>query len=149
MNRRRSANATATHAALVAPCGMDCRLCRAYARDQKSCPGCRNNDGPKSKTCKTCPIKNCRKLVGQKIKFCFSCNEFPCTRLDHLDKRYRSNYGISVIENLLNIRELGIRRFVRSENHKWRCFQCGEMLCIHKPQCASCGSTWRQMNEQG
>src|SRR5271157_4705617 len=119
MNRTRSTKTMATHAALIAPCGMDCRLCRAYAREHRPCPGCRKNDGPKSNACVVCPIKNCIKLVGQELKFCFDCNEFPCTRLEHLDKRYRSKYGMSTIENLLNIKKLGIRQFVRNENEKW------------------------------
>ena len=149
MNSSGSAKSTITNVALIAPCGMNCRLCRAYARDRTPCPGCRSNDGTKSKACMTCPIKNCKNLVSQRIKFCFSCDEFPCARLEHMDKRYRSKYGMSVIDNLLNIRELGIRGFVSSENDNWRCLHCGNMLCVHKPQCPSCGSIWHQFNRQG
>jgi hypothetical protein len=142
MKERRLTMDAGTRAALIAPCGMDCRLCRAYGREHTPCPGCRNNDGLRSKACITCRIKNCKKLVEQEIKFCFSCDEFPCVRLDKLDQRYRSKYGMSMIENLLNIKKLGIRGFVRSENEKWCCRQCGRMLCVHKPQCLSCGTTW-------
>ena len=146
MKRRTTSKDIAIHAALVAPCGMDCGLCRAYSRERKPCPGCRSNDGTKSNSCRSCAIKNCRKLVGQGFTFCFSCGEFPCIRLEHLDKRYRSKYGMSMIENLSRIRESGIRRFVRNENDKWRCHQCGATLCVHKPQCRSCGSTWPRMD---
>jgi rubrerythrin len=52
-----------------------------------------------------------------------------------------------MIENLSNIKKFGIRRFVKSENEKWRCLQCGEMLCVHKPECPSCGRMWRGMNK--
>ena len=148
METSKTALGAGTRAVLIAPCGMDCRLCRAYGREHKPCPGCRNNNGPKSNACVTCRIKNCRKLIDQEIKFCFSCDEFPCMRLERLDRRYRTKYGMSMIENMLNIKKLGIRRFVRSENEKWSCRQCGEMLCVHKPHCRSCGATWskRQSN---
>jgi Protein of unknown function (DUF3795) len=142
------AHAAATYSVLIAPCGMDCRLCRAYARERKPCPGCRKSDGPKSKACVTCSIKNCGMLAGQGLRFCFGCDEFPCTRLKHLDMRYRSKYGMSMIENLLDIKSAGILEFVKNENEKWRCLQCGGILCVHKPRCPSCGETWRQINEQ-
>ena len=29
---------------LIAPCGMNCSLCRAYGRERKPCPGCRGDD---------------------------------------------------------------------------------------------------------
>jgi hypothetical protein len=147
MIRKRSIEATGTRAALIAPCGMDCRLCMAYGREKRPCPGCRNDDCGKPKTRMTCHLKNCRKFERKEIKFCFSCEEFPCAHLEHLDKRYRSKYGMSMIENLLNIKRLGIRKFVKSQNEKWRCRQCGVMLCVHKPQCLSCGRTWRGVNK--
>jgi hypothetical protein len=147
MTRRGSTRTTGTRAALIAPCGMNCRLCRAYAREQMPCPGCRSDDGVKLKTRISCRIKNCSKFERPGIKFCFSCDEFPCEPLEHLDKRYRSKYGMSMIENLSNIKKFGIRWFVRSENKKWRCLQCGEMLCVHKPQCLSCGKTWHRIDK--
>lgn len=132
-----------TSSKLISPCGLNCRLCRAFVRDKKACPGCRADDSLKSQACGTCRIKNCEKIVKGGIKYCFSCDEFPCVHLIHLDNRYRTNYGMSVIDNLKNIKEFGIRQFVRNENEKWTCQECGEVICIHKPQCLSCGHTWR------
>ena len=129
---------------LIAPCGLNCRLCRAYVRDKKACPGCRGDDSVKATTCVTCRIKICEKRVGEGRLYCFGCDEFPCERLIHLDKRYRSKYGTSVIENLIVIQEVGIEEFVKRENEKWLCPECGEMLCMHKPQCQSCGYMWNK-----
>lgn len=131
--------------ALIAPCGMNCRLCRAYARERTACPGCRGDDTLKSKTCAACRIKNCGKMAAGGIRYCFSCAEFPCARLSHMDKRYRTKYGMSVIENLMDIKKSGIRQFVRDQNEKWLCPDCGGMICVHKPQCLSCGHTWRKL----
>ncbi|HII07925.1 MAG TPA: DUF3795 domain-containing protein [Methanotrichaceae archaeon] len=143
MTSKRSANRNAIPTKLIAPCGMNCRLCLAYTRDKKPCPGCRGDDSPKPESRVGCRIKNCEKMVNAKVKYCFGCNSFPCARLRNLDKRYRTKYGMSMIDNLEKIRKLGIRQFIRSEKERWRCPKCGEMLCVHTSQCPFCQDTWR------
>ncbi len=128
-----------TRAFLIAPCGINCRVCRAYGRAKNPCPGCRADDADKPKTRVICPIKTCDKIAKGQIKYCFDCDEFPCAPLLHLDKRYRTRYGTSVIDNLQSIKKIGIRRFVKSEDEKWTCSECGGMLCMHEAQCLSCG----------
>lgn len=123
---------------LIAPCGMNCRLCRAYMRDRNACPGCRDDDSVKPKTRVTCRIKNCEKLRQGKGRYCFGCDMFPCDRLRHLDERYRTRYGMSMIDNLGTIRKFGMGAFLRKEKEKWTCPGCGQLLCVHKPQCLSC-----------
>jgi hypothetical protein len=127
---------------LIAPCGINCRLCRAYVRDKTVCPGCRGEDAFKPTSCVNCLIKTCEKSVNGKFEYCFECDEFPCKRLAQLDKRYRTQYGLSVIENLLSIKEIGILQFVEKENQKWTCPECGSMLCMHQPKCITCGTNW-------
>ncbi len=129
---------------LIAPCGINCRLCLAYGREKDACPGCRVDDPSKRKTCVQCKIKNCAKLAASKAGYCFDCDEFPCERVKHLDKRYRTKYGTSTIENLLSIKTIGVRNFVKNENKKWTCPQCGAMLCMHRPQCRACGYVWNK-----
>src|SRR4030043_12317 len=74
------------------------------------CSGCR----PRGKNC-TFMKKNCELLGEGKVQYCFECNEFPCRRLKHLDKRYRTNYHMSMIENLDFIKKQGIRKFLKKE----------------------------------
>lgn len=143
MMLKRSTTTNTMPTTLIAPCGMNCRLCRAYIRDKKACPGCRGDDSLKSKSCVTCRIKNCEKIMKGRVKYCFSCGSFPCARLNHLDKRYRTKYGMSMIDNLENIRKFGIRHFIRNEEERWTCPQCGEIICVHKPQCLYCQHKWR------
>lgn len=127
-----------TNSTLIAPCGINCGVCRAHMRERNPCPGCRADDAGKPKTRVLCRIKTCEKRgVGE--KYCFSCDEFPCQTLRHMDGRYRASYGMSVIDNLLTIKTSGIRKFVTSENRKWICSACGETLCVHEPQCPMCG----------
>ena len=131
---------------LIAPCGMNCRLCWGYIREKNTCPGCLRIDdqeSPKSKCCTTCKIRNCDQITKGKIKYCSdSCDSYPCTRLKQLDKRYRTKYGMSMINNLEMINEFGIRHFINNEKERWICPQCGEMICVHRPTCLSCGHKW-------
>ena len=133
---------TPTPINLIAPCGINCRLCLAYGREQNPCPGCRADDTIKRKSCVNCRIKNCDKLAAGNHRYCFGCDDFPCERITHLDKRYRTKYGTSPIANLQSIQSTGIRRFVKAEDERWACPQCGSMLCMHRPQCLSCGYLW-------
>lgn len=133
-------------AVLIAPCGMNCYLCRAYRPDKEyiqTCPGCRGENNSKPKFCVTCRIKNCEKLLTGEFQYCFQCDGFPCARLKHLDKRYRTKYGMSMLENLENIKKLGVRQFITNQKERWACVQCGTILCVHKPQCLSCERQWR------
>jgi hypothetical protein len=129
---------------LVAPCGMNCAICSAYLAmkyDLKRegimrmyCAGCR----PRGKNCAFMK-KSCEKLGKGLIKYCFECADFPCPRLKHLDKRYRTFYRMSMIENLESIREHGITLFLEKEAAKWRCPDCGGVICCHNGICFSCG----------
>ena len=126
---------------LIARCGMNCGLCYAHLRANNPCPGCRGDDRGKPKTRVLCQIKKCRK-AGRKDS-CSDCASFPCDLLLRLDRRYRTKYGMSMIENLKLIRRIGLRGFVRSEVAKWACPGCGNTLCVHQAECLNCRRQWR------
>ena len=48
----------------------------------------------------------------------------------HLDRRYRTKYGMSMIENLNYIQKKGIRRFLKKEKSKW--IIGDKIFCVHK-----------------
>jgi hypothetical protein len=129
---------------LIAPCGIDCGLCRGYTRKDKPCPGCRGADELKPSYCVSCIMKTCAERAGAEADFCFTCDKFPCKRLQHLDKRYRGKYGASPIANLRRIQQDGVESFVIAETRKWTCPQCGALICMHKPACLSCNHSWLQ-----
>lgn len=85
---------------LVAPCGMNCALCQAYQGKGLACNGC--GHGGERKACRNCSIQKC---AGKKA-FCFECAVYPCKRLKALDKRYRTKYHMSMLENLA-FRQMG------------------------------------------
>lgn len=125
-------------AQLIAPCGMNCYICMAYLRKKNKCPGCRI-EANKPVTRVICKIKTCETLTENKLAFCFECENVPCKNLKHLDKRYRTRYNMSMIENLENIQKIGIEEFLKNEKIRWTCPECGGTVCVHKGYCYDCG----------
>ncbi|WP_291862273.1 DUF3795 domain-containing protein [Marinilabilia sp.] len=124
---------------LIAPCGMNCGLCIGHLREKRPCGGCfKKDDENKPKVCRSCVIVNCDLLSETKSGFCFDCEKYPCTRLKNLDKRYRTNYGMSMIENLAFIKNQGLEKFVKNEEEKWKCKTCGSGLSVHRGFCLNC-----------
>jgi len=111
---------------LIAPCGMNCGICRAYLRKNNSCHGCHDAEQNKPKTRAACRLRLCNNRKG---KFCYDCALFPCDRLEHLDNRYRNKYGMSMIENLEVIKKSGMQKFIRTEKKRW--IKGNKVLCVH------------------
>ena len=108
---------------LIAPCGMNCNLCSGYLREKDRCLGCADAE---KKYCINCIIRNCKK----NLRFCSDkCDTYPCKRLKNLDKRYKTRYKMSMIENLEYIRENGIRKFVKNEKKRW--MKGKKVFCVH------------------
>ena len=78
-------------------------------------------------------------IAEGRSKFCFEC-EKTCARLKQLDKRYRTKYGMSMIDNLEFIRENGIDKFLRRQAKKYECPTCGGTVCVHNGRCYECDS---------
>ena len=127
---------------LIAPCGINCGLCRAYLRAKKPCRGCRGGSANKSDSCLNCRIKNCELLQQAELEYCDACPKFPCERIEHLDLRYRTRYHVSPIENLALIKTEGIQQFLIREKGRWTCRECGGKICMHKGLCSQCGADY-------
>ena len=125
---------------IIAPCGMNCGICLGYLREKKRCPGCRAIDPASISDSRTsCIIKNCETIRTNQSGFCYECQKYPCRRLKQLDKRYRTRYAMSMLENLENIKGTGLDAFLESERERWRCRNCGGVICVHRGYCWECG----------
>jgi hypothetical protein len=127
---------------LIAVCGMNCRICVGYfgytmtGRKRKhTCSGCRISG-------KICAFvkKRCSKALKEEVTYCFECEDFPCEIIEKLDKTYREKYKMSTIDNLKFIKEKGMEKFLESEEKKYRCDECGGVICVHTGKCYECGS---------
>lgn len=127
------------YAGLIAPCGMNCGICIGHLREKKPCGGCvKKDDKNKPKYCRSCLIVNCSLLAQTISGFCYDCTHYPCSRLKRLDKRYRTNYGMSMLANLEYIKANGIRKHLQQEEIRWTCTSCGAGLCVHRDSCLHC-----------
>jgi hypothetical protein len=127
---------------LIAVCGMNCRICVGYfgytmagTKRKHTCPGCRISG-------KSCAFvkKRCSKALKEEVTYCFECEDFPCEIIEKLDNTYREKYKMSTIDNLNFIKEKGIEKFLESEEEKYRCDECGSVVCVHTGKCYECGS---------
>jgi hypothetical protein len=125
-------------AELIAPCGMNCRLCMAFQREKNKCSGCNSIDGTKPAYCTHCIISNCDTIKNNTSGLCHECDKFPCKRLKQLDKRYRTKYHMSMLENLLDIKQMGMEAFLEKQQLRWTCSECGNILSVHRDFCFVC-----------
>ncbi len=128
---------------LIAPCGMNCGLCIAFQFKELDL----NKKGFQKKYCLGCiprgehcvhMASTCEMIGGGKLRLCFECSSYPCRRLKALDKRYSSKYHMSMIENLDYIQANGMERFLKNEEAKWKCPNCGGKICCHNGLCLNC-----------
>lgn len=135
---------------LIAPCGMNCGVCVSYLAKQNDL----NRKGLKRVYCDGCLPRgrnclhmgdSCELLKNGLVRFCYECGSFPCKRLKALDKRYRTKYRLSMLENLNYIKEQGIEKFLEREQAKWAC-PCGGTVCCHIGLCLSCQADFLRKN---
>ena len=130
---------------LIAPCGMNCGICKAYLAYSRGAPKKRGSvthcSGclPRNKNCFI--KRGCAKLSKNLICFCFECETMPCRNLDRLDRRYRERYGMSMVENLQEIQAKGVPAFLRNQETKYACQNCGDIVSVHDGKCYSCGKS--------
>ncbi len=130
---------------LIAPGCMNCAICICYLAYQNHprfkgmvsySRGCR----PRNKQCaflkKRC-ADNLKLLLGE-VSFCFECNCFPCEGLKRLDARYRREFNMSMVENLVEIKENGLDRFLERQCQKYSCPRCGDLISVHSQKCFNC-----------
>ena len=128
---------------LIAPCGMNCGICKQYLAKIHSipkqrakvshCAGCL----PRGKNCYV--KRGCKQLTNHQIRFCYQCAEaMPCPHLARLDKRYGERYGMSMVENQNLLKDKGIDEFLKIQEQRYRCPSCGDVVCVHDGKCYNC-----------
>jgi ribosomal protein L32 len=124
---------------IVSPCGLVCNLCLGFQRSNNTCVGC-NESGYKPNHCVNCSIIHCPEKLGDPKLLCNVCEQYPCRRLKDIDKRYRTKYGESLVENFIWIERMGMTAFKEELIKYWTCSGCGELLCAHRDVCLHCGA---------
>jgi len=122
---------------MFAPCGMDCMVCYVHLKKKKPCGGCLGDDIHKTERCKSCEIKDCANKRG--YIYCYSCDEFPCKRINNLDKSYLKRYQVNLIGNSRTVYDAGFESFFIKEKERWICSECGGVVSLHDKICSECG----------
>jgi len=129
---------------LIAPCGMNCGICKAYLAYSRGvpykkgevshCTGCFMRN-------KNCAFikRDCEKLRKKQIRFCYECADMPCKELVKLDLYYSARYGMSMVENQKMIQEKGMGAFLQSQVEEYQCPSCGDIISVHDGKCYACG----------
>ena len=140
----------------IAPCGMNCGVCSAYLAFSHNIP----KERGKIWHCSGCRVrgKKCAYIKGQckllsagKVTFCYECPDFPCKRLENIDRRYQRVYGISFIRNLEEIRDRGLASFLHTQSKIFLCRKCKmDALSVHNRKCYQCDTitNWRTTPEK-
>ena len=137
---------------LIAPCGMNCAVCSKYLAhlhnlDRTQCPGCRVRNQACTYLFEKCSGVN-QGPTGM-ARFCFECAMYPCEGIDRMDKRYRENYGMSVKDNLEEIRESGLDSLIEIQYQQHRCDRCGGLISVHNRKCFQCDTVPRLVEIRG
>ena len=129
----------------IAPCGLDCALCKRALAETDPCPGCHGPDEHKPDFCANrCGIILCRKRRENGYEFCDECPDYPCADVLEKETRYTSKYPLyeSPGKNLRDIRALGMEKFLENERKQWTCAECGHIVAVHTGVCSGCGKQY-------
>ncbi len=129
-------------AELIAPCGMNCGICKAYLAYSRGVPTRKAKYHIAQAAWRV--TKTVRSLKErEKLKKCKSAsamNAQTCpARSSKLDELYSARYGMSMVENQKMIKEKGMGEFLKSQAEKYRCPSCGDIVSVHDGKCYVCG----------
>ena len=148
---------TAKNENLVTPCGLYCGACPAYLatkenNEQRLAPG--SGFGPKqlspaSMQCDgclgggrvlshvpKCAIRECA-ATKSKTRRCSECAEFPCDRITGFNNDGMVHHA-EVLDNLHQIRSMGISEWTKREAERWSCPKCQTRLAWYEAECLKC-----------
>lgn len=143
-----------TNIELLSYCGLYCGACPSYYRG--TCLGCRSeNHDQKRKSKWSCKIRECC-LNDKEVLYCGECSEFPCANiskklLESHPKDPRFFYRHEIPENIKQINEISISKWIKYQKRKWRCDDCGGKITFYDYKCMNCNrkSDPKYLNNKG
>jgi hypothetical protein len=140
-------------AELIAPCGMNCAICSRYLSSvndlkRSRCVGCRPGNKKCSYLFEKCSGINGGRKGNRTASSCFECDQYPCKQINRMDRRYRSNYEMSVKDNLERINKIGVEQFAEDQYERYRCSKCGGLISVHNGNCFRCDPITRLVRKR-
>jgi predicted RNA-binding Zn-ribbon protein involved in translation (DUF1610 family) len=144
---------------LVAVCGLYCGACTLYRvrrdnnpqrleevlqtlrqrgqewTDDVDCDGCLSG-GRLTPYCRECKMRLCAaEKTG--VTRCSDCPDFPCALVNDFNNDGVRHHA-EVIDNLYHIRELGAEVWLKEQQDRWSCPQCGTSMDWYARTCFQC-----------
>jgi len=63
-------------------------------------------------------------MEEKKVTWCFECEDFPCEKL----VGFQASWQIPILDNLREIKELGVDEWLKKAEKRWRYSKCGNLL---------------------
>lgn len=151
---------TAKKENLVASCGLYCGACPMYlatqekdeqrlasiqkqfgsgpmklSKDDLLCDGCLGG-GRLASFCRKCAIRESA-AAKTKTRRCSECAEFACSRITAFNNDGMLHHA-EVLENLRQLRTMGIKDWTNHEEDRWHCPKCRTMISWYDPECPKC-----------
>jgi len=161
-NRLPETEATGNAEHLVSVCGTYCGACPMYINNQPGneqkrremferyagrpmemdlknlvCDGCLSG-GNIASHCKNCKMRLCAadKLDGAR---CSDCPDFPCSLMTDFSSDGKLHHA-ELLDNLRNLKKMGIKDWAKYEQDRWTCPECSGHLSWYDPSCSNCGA---------
>ena len=144
---------------LVASCGLYCGACPWYLATQENneerlasiqkqfgglmklsredllCDGCLGG-GRLASFCRKCDIRDSA-TAKTKTRRCSECAEFACSRITGFNNDGMLHHA-EVLENLRQLRTMGIKEWSKHEEDRWRCPKCQTTISWYEDECPKC-----------
>lgn len=145
---------------LAAVCGLYCGACGLYrtrrngspAQQQElaktlserwgvppeevDCEGCLSG-GKLSPYCRNCQILRCP-ATKKSAKRCSDCPDFPCDLITNFNNDGVRHHA-EVLANIEHQRKIGVRAWLKEQEQRWQCPQCGAPTAWYTHVCDRCG----------
>jgi len=72
-----------------------------------------------------CDFRKCAQ--EKKVTWCFECADFPCKRLNDFSRDGKAHHT-AVIDNLKEMKILGVDEWLKIQEKRWQCPNCSKKL---------------------
>jgi hypothetical protein len=105
--------------------------------DGLECDGCLSG-GKLAVHCQRCSIRLCA-LKTQENSRCSECKDLPCHRITNLINMGNYFHRDEYLPNLKKMREMGVEEWIKYEEERWLCPECGLPMRWYDEECIRCG----------
>jgi len=99
------------------------------------CDGCLGG-GQVSAHVPKCAMRECA-AAKSKTRRCSDCSEFPCSVITDFNNDGVQHHAV-LLENLRQLRAIGITEWAKYEDDRWRCSKCRTMFSWYDSECPRC-----------